>query len=139
MMFKISKKRIEDTAIVVIDGTIYTLNGVDDSKWIKIMEACENINQAPDFEVETDEYEELLDLLIPSRVKQREEEEEAFVKALEDSQLELDFDKRMKKAKRIADISDSFEYDEQGVPYLKGFKHPIPKTLAEALLDANYN
>ena len=139
MMFKISKKRIEDTAIVVIDGTIYTLNGVDDSKWIEIMEACENINQAPDFEVETDEYEELLDLLIPSRVKQREEEEEAFVKALEDSQLELDFDKRMKKAKRIADISDSFEYDEQGVPYLKGFKHPIPKTLAEALLDANYN
>jgi len=118
-MFKISKKRIEDTAIVVIDGTIYTLNGVDDSKWIEIMEACENINQAPDFEVETDEYEELLDLLIPSRVKQREEEEEAFIKALEDSQLELDFDKRMKKAKRIADISDSFEYDEQGVPYLK--------------------
>ena len=139
MMYKISKKRIEDTAIVVIDGTIYTLNGVDDSKWIKIMEACENVNQAPDFEVEVDEYEELLDLLVPSRVKQREEEEEAFNKALEDSQLELDFDKRMKKAKRIADISDSFEYDEQGVPYLKGFKHPIPRTLAEALLDANYN
>jgi hypothetical protein len=84
-------------------------------------------------------YDQLLDLIVPERVAKAEEEKLAKEKALKELELELDFDNRMRKAKRIADISGLFEYDEDGITYLKGFKHPMPKILVEALLDAHYN
>ncbi len=139
MINKIRKKRIDSMAIVVINDKIYNRNNVSDAEWIKMLELCEEVEQSKDYLEKIDFTDELLDLLIPARVKQREEEVEAKEQALKDSQLELDFDKRMKKAKRIADISGLFEYDDEGITYLKGFKHPMPKILVEALLDAHYN
>lgn len=137
----IRKKRVNDLAIIVIDGKIYNRTGVDDNTWMKILEVCEEIEQdeLSDSEEFYEHYEQLLDLIVPERVAKAEEEKLAKEKALKELELELDFDNRMRKAKRIADISGLFEYDEDGITYLKGFKHPMPKILVEALLDAHYN
>lgn len=139
-MISIRKKRVGDLAIVVINGKIYNRSGVDDKTWINICDLCEDVIQDNAVFLNSSEsFEELMDLLIPERVKIREGEAEAKEKVLSEAQLELDFDKRMRKAKRIADISGLFEYDDEGITYLKGFKHPMPKILVEALLDAHYN
>lgn len=135
----IRKKRINDLVIVVIENKIYNRTGVDDATWIKILEACEEVEQSQDFDEQDVAYANLLDLLVPERIAQREAEVKAKQEFMDSLQLELNFDDRMRKAKRIADISGLFEYDEDGITYLKGFKHPMPKILVEALLDAHYN
>lgn len=135
----IRKKRINDLVIVVIENKIYNRTGVDDATWIKILEACEEVEQSQDFDEQDVAYANLLDLLVPERIAQREAEIKAKQAFMDSLQLELNFDDRMRKAKRIADISGLFEYDEDGITYLKGFKHPMPKILVEALLDAHYN
>lgn len=135
----ITKKRVNDLVIVVINGKIYTRSGIDDALWLQIMEACEEVTQSSDLFEEMTNRDTLLDILIPERVAARKAEEAAKIQAMQDAQLEIDFDTRMKKAKRIGDISGLFEYDEDGITYLKGFKYPMPKILVEALLDAHYN
>ena len=135
----IRKKRINDLVIVVIENKIYNRNGVDDATWIKILEACEEVEQSQDYDEQSDAYNNLMDLLVPERIAQRVAEAKAKQEFLDSLQLEINFDDRMRKAKRIADISGLFEYDEDGITYLKGFKHPMPKILVEALLDAHYN
>lgn len=131
----INLKRINDLVICVIDGKIYSRNNTDNTVWLKILETKEELIQD-----ETPELMELfLDLIIPERVSKKLAEDESKKKALKESQLELDFATRMRKAKRIVDISGLFEYDQDGITYLKGFKYPMPKILVEALLDAHYN
>jgi len=137
-MYKINFKRVNDLAIIVIDGKIYNRTGVTDEVWIQILESIEEINQA-EFVAKPDVINELYDLIIPSRVAKREAEKAAREAVIKEAQLDIDFDDRMRKAKRIADISGLFEYDEEGITYLKGFKQPMPKLLVEALLDAHYN
>jgi len=139
MLFGTKKRRVGDTAIVVVDGKIYARTGVDDSEWLKILEACAELEQAENGIKEIELREILIDLLVPERLEQRRKDEEEKKKAIEEAQLELDFDKRMENAKKIADISGLFEYDKDGFPYLKGFNIPMPKILVEALLDAHYN
>lgn len=143
---KISKKRINDLAIIVIDGKIYNRTNVTDEIWLQILEKSEELSQAYSTLIQDGVnkgtiqlQEEFFDLIIPERIVKKQEEAKAKQKAIEDAQLEIDFDTRMRKAKRIADISGLFEYDEEGITYLKGFKHPMPKILVEALLDAHYN
>ena len=126
-------KRINDLAIVVVNGKIYNRAEVTDSIWIEILETVENYRQ----ECTDASFEKMLDIIDISRVKQREEEAKVKEQILKDAQLDLDFNTRIRKAKRIADISGLFEYDEDCITYLKGFKHPMPKILVEALLDAH--
>ena len=134
----IRKKRINDLAIIVIDNKIYSRSNVNDELWIEILEKCEEYEEDEYFENE-EIWEDLMDLLIPERINEKIAEAAAIEDALRDAQLELNFDLRMRKAKRIGDISGLFEYDENGITYLVGFKHPMPKVLVEALLDAHYN
>jgi hypothetical protein len=132
---KISKKRLDSTAIVVIDGKIYNGTISDDSEWDTIVSLCDNLKE----EFDENELSELLDILNPERIALRKLEEDMRLQSIQ--QLQLDFDPavRMRKAKRIADISDLFEYDEEGFCYLKGYNHPMPSLLVEALLEAKYN
>lgn len=142
---KISKKRINDLVIVVIDGKIYNRTNVTDEIWLQILEKAEELEQSmcsfKDYITKEPNIllEEFFDLIIPERIAKRLEEAKAKEKVIEDAQLELDFETRIRKAKRIVDISGLFEYDEDGITYLKGFKYPMPKILVEALLDAHYN
>ena len=136
---EIRKKRINDLAIVVINGKIYSRSGVDDKDWIDILEQCEAIEQATCLEEWDKAYEHLLESIDPKRVAEKEAKEKAIEDSKKKGQLELDFETRKEQAKRIADISDLFEYDEENFVYLKGFSHPINKIMAKALLDANYN
>lgn len=141
-MYKINFKRVNDLAIIVIDGKIYNRTSVTDEVWIKIIEGIEEVNQAQGSDTIEDlniAENNLYDLIIPSRVVKREQEEAAKQAVVKEAELDIDFDTRMRKAKRIADISGLFEYDEEGVTYLKGFRQPMPKLLVEALLDAHYN
>lgn len=139
MINSIRKKRIGDIAIVVINNKIYNRSNVDDKEWIEILELCEEVEQSATAFEETDNYEKLLLLLDPELAAALEKEAKEAEKALKELNLEEDVDKRMANAIRIADISGLFEYDEAGITYLKGFKHPMPKILVEALLDAHYN
>jgi len=132
---KINCKRINDLAIVVIDSKIYNRTGVTDEIWIKILETKEEVLQ----EESVFSYDNFLNLIDPVKVARKEKEKKEKEEAIKEAQLELNFETRMRKAKRIGDISGLFEYDEDGITYLKGFKHPMPKLLVEALLDANYN
>jgi len=140
-MYKINFKRVNDLAIIVIDGKIYNRTGVTDEVWIQILEAVEEVNQAGSLDDQSyaEAEQALYDLIIPSRVAKKLEEKAAKEAVVKEAQLDIDFDDRMRKAKRIADISGLFEYDEEGITYLKGFKQPMPKLLVEALLDAHYN
>lgn len=137
------KKRVNDLAIIVLDSKIYTVTGVTDQSWIAILEACESLESAieakDDFEVEEAALANLLDLIEPSRIAKRlqlEKDQQAVIAKLD---VEPDKEKRLKKAKRIADISGLFEYDEEGMTYLKGFRIPMNGTLVDALLEAHYN
>jgi hypothetical protein len=136
---EIKKKRVNDTAIVVINGKIYTRTCVTDAGWIQIMEAAEDVSQAQNMTEFDVAMADLISLIDPIRAQARMEAEMAKRAAMDSLELEQDIEVRMRKAKRIADISGLFEYDEDGITYMKGFRHPMPKLLVEALLDAHYN
>lgn len=150
----IRKKRIEDTVIILVGSKLLTFEKVADEQWIKACAIIDDIHQVIDkvfehgMEHDTDfvkevhklpEYNELIETL-DYRIREAKIREEESRKAVIDSlDLEGTVEERMVTAKKIADISGLFEYDTEGITYLKGFRHPMPRLLVEALLDANYN
>lgn len=136
------KKRVNDTAIVVVDGNrIFTRTGVDDTVWVQILEQCEVVDVADhcdmmDYEVELDK---LFDLIDPIRVAEQEKYKMMIQDAINKANLDEDIEKRIKKAKRITDASGLFEYDDNGITYLSGFKYPMNGIMVDALLEAQYN
>lgn len=139
------KKRVNDTAIVVVDGQkIYTRTGVNDEVWLKILEQCEAVEVASTeshdsregYEVELKKLYELID---PIRVAEQEKYKMMIQDAINKANLDEDIEKRIKKAKRITDASGLFEYDDNGITYLRGFKYPMNGIMVDALLEAQYN
>lgn len=136
---KILKKRVNDTGVVLIGNNIYTLSGVTTDNWLKIVEAIDALKECDTPENYTILMEDLLDLVDLSRIARRKALDKILEDAIMNGTLESDEESRMRKAKRIADISNLFEYDEHGFTYLKGFSYPMPKIMTEAVLDAYYN
>lgn len=137
----ITLKKINDLLILSIDNKIYTRQGITQEEFEEVEILIEVLKLPEIYKKDYDKaMEDLLDIVEPSRVLRRKierETKERYVK-----QLEIDFDpkERKRKAIRIEAIPGGlFEYDEEGFTYLKGFKEPMPKTLADALLDAHYN
>jgi hypothetical protein len=136
----ISLKRVNSMGIVVINGKIYNNNNITDEIWNEITNLALEVQIEFDDEVYARIISEILDLIEPTRLAIKNAEKLAKDKLIEDYNLETDSDKRLKKAIRIEAIPGGlFEYDVDGIVYLKGFKHPMPKMVADAILDAYYN
>jgi len=137
---KIVKRRVNGTSIVLVGEKLYTRTEVTDELWIAMLEQIEKVEQTMD---NPDKIEEELDYLLflvdPEKVAKQKRMEEMVVIAIQVGDLEPDKEKRIKKAKRVTDISGIFEMDDNGIVYMKGFEHSMPKIMIDAVLDAYYN
>lgn len=137
---KIVKRRVNGTSIVLIEDKLYTRTEVTDELWIAILE---QIDKVQDVMNEPEKIEEELDYLLflidPEKVAKQKRMEEMVVIAIKVGDLEPDKETRIRKAKRVADISGIFEVDDNGIVYMKGFEHSMPKIMIDAVLDAYYN
>jgi len=137
---KIVKRRVNGTSIVLVGEKLYTRTEVTDELWIAMLEQIEKVEQTMDNpEKIEEELDYLLYLVDPEKVAKQKRMEEMVVIAIKVGDLEPDKDKRIKKAKRVADISGIFEMDDNGIVYMKGFEHSMPKIMIDAVLDAHYN
>lgn len=137
---KIVKRRVNGTSIVLVGEKLYTRTEVTDELWIAILEQIEKVEQAMDNpEKIEEELDYLLYLVDPEKVAKQKRMEEMVVIAIKVGDLEPDKEKRIKKAKRVTDISGIFEMDDNGIVYMKGFEHSMPKIMIDAVLDAYYN
>lgn len=143
----IKHKRAGNTVITVIDGAILSINKSTDEIedfYLELKEAIRTYNgNFHDEELALSAKAEVINMMIPPKPKA--ETPTLFSGNLESINVqgemkteEIAF-KNVLEAKRVADVSDSFEYDSQGKVYLKGYSVPIPTRLAQALLDAKYN
>jgi hypothetical protein len=136
----IKKRLYENNAIVVIDdGDPIMRSGITEKEWQDIVLYSERANESSQDSKQM--YIDLImDIMDPIAKAKRLEAEAKRIREEEEAR-KLTYEERVRKRKavRIADISDTFEYDEKGFTYLKGFKIPMPKLLTEALLDAKYN
>ena len=137
---KIVKRRVNGTSIVLVGEKLYTRTEVTDELWIAILEQIEKVEQTMDNpEKIEEELDYLLFLVDPEKVAKQKRMEEMVVIAIQVGDLEPDKEKRIKKAKRVTDISGIFEMDDNGIVYMKGFEHSMPKIMIDAVLDAHYN
>lgn len=137
---KIVKRRVNGTSIVLVGEKLYTRTEVTDELWIAMLEQIEKVEQAMDNpEKIEEELDYLLYLVDPEKVAKQKRMEEMVVIAIQVGDLEPDKEKRIKKAKRVTDISGIFEMDDNGIVYMKGFEHSMPKIMIDAVLDAYYN
>lgn len=136
----IKKKRIDSTAVILVGSTLYTLEGVTDTSWAEILEAIISYQDCEDGTIkQAGCLADLLDLIDEDTIYRRKFVKKIIAEAIDNGSVDPDKDNRMRAAKRIKDISDIFEYDEEGSVYLNGFSHPMPKIMTEAILDAHYN
>jgi hypothetical protein len=137
---KIVKRRVNGTSIVLVGEKLYTRTEVTDELWIAILEQIDKVQEAMDSpEKIEEELDYLLYLVDPEKVAKQKRMEEMVVIAIQVGDLEPDKEKRIKKAKRVTDISGIFEMDDNGIVYMKGFEHSMPKIMIDAVLDAYYN
>lgn len=137
---KIVKRRVNGTSIVLVGEKLYTRTEVTDELWIAILEQIDKVQEAMDNpEKIEEELDYLLYLVDPEKVAKQKRMEEMVVIAIQVGDLEPDKEKRIKKAKRVTDISGIFEMDDNGIVYMKGFEHSMPKIMIDAVLDAYYN
>jgi len=137
---KIVKRRVNGTSIVLVGEKLYTRTEVTDELWIAILEQIDKVQEAMDNpEKIEEELDYLLYLIDPEKVAKQKRMEEMVVIAIKVGDLEPDKEKRIKKAKRVTDISGIFEMDDNGIVYMKGFEHSMPKIMIDAVLDAYYN
>lgn len=136
----ILKKRVNGTSIVLIGEKLYTRTNVTDELWIAMLEQIDKVNSVCEDEDDlADEMGKLMDLVDPDRVEKLLKRQQAILIAIEVGELEQDKNVRVRKAKRVSDISGIFECDDEGMVYLKGFDHIMPKIMVDAILDAHYN
>lgn len=136
----ILKKRVNGTSIVLVGEKMYTRTDVSDSLWIEILEQIDKVNSVcEDSEELAKEMENLMLLIDPERVKKVAKQAEVLETAIRIGGLEPVKEDRLRKAKRMTDISGIFEHDDDGLIYLKGFDHVMPKIMVDAILDAHYN
>lgn len=136
----ILKKRVNGTSIVLIGDKLYTRTDVSDELWIEILEQIDKVQSVcEDTDELADEMEVLMFMVDPERVKKLAKQAEIINIAIKIGDLEPLKEDRLRKAKRIADISGIFEHDDEGLVYLKGFDHVMPKIMIDAILDAHYN
>lgn len=135
---RIIKKRVNNTAIVVIDDKMYTRTNVDDGVWIEILEQIDIVLNSP-VETISIEIDKLYDLIDMERIAAREALRKSIDEMIAEGMMYDTKEERIRNAVRIADISGIFEYDEEGLVYLKGFNHVMPKIMVDAILDAHYN
>lgn len=136
----ILKKRVNGTSIVLVGEKMYTRTDVSDSLWIEILEQIDKVNSVcEDSEKLAEEMECLMLLIDPERVKKVAKQAEVLEIAIRVGGLEPVKEDRLRKAKRMTDISGIFEHDDDGLIYLKGFDHVMPKIMVDAILDAHYN
>lgn len=135
-------RRTGNTLITVIDGNILGIEYPDNiinEKAEKLKELIDDYNsESGDDALQLKA--EIINLMLPPKKKididkstVKDQNELAEIETYENAFENIE------DSKRIADISDTFEYDENGRVYLAGFSVPIPNQLAEALLDAKYN
>jgi hypothetical protein len=137
---KIVKRRVNGTSIVLVGEKLYTRTEVTDELWIAILEQIDKVQEAMDNpEKIEEELDYLLYLVDPEKVAKQKRMEEMVVIAIQVGDLEPDKEKRIKKAKRVTDISGIFEMDDNGIVYMKSFEHSMPKIMINAVLDAHYN
>lgn len=139
----IKYKRTGNTLVTVVDGTILAVQVPDttiEDFSTELKGLISSYNVETDEELKLSLKSQVINKMIPP-TKQMEIDKkliddrdhlahiETYENAYEDKE----------ECKKIADISGTFEYDEQGRVYLEGFSVPIPNELAQALLDAKYN
>lgn len=132
---KVIKKRFGKSVNIVINDNIFQLENITDDAWDQIKKKIDtSITKS---QIKTGSV--LIDLL--EYLKNFGTKES--IKAMDDSisflNLQKDLGKRLKKAKKIKDVSSLFSYDTEGLCYLNGFDAPLPNEMVEALLDAKYN
>ena len=116
----ILKKRVNCTSIVLVGEKMYTRTDVSDSLWIEILEQIDKVNSVcEDSEELAVEMEYLMLLIDPERVKKIAKQAEVLEIAIRVGGLEPVKEDRLRKAKRMTDISGIFEHDDDG---LEGFK-----------------
>lgn len=134
---KVLKRKIGSDVTVVLNDDIHFRANVSEEEWKQIKEHCEALEAGL---YTTTAMSDLMDILDPiAKAERLEKEAKALREAEANRQKEYENAKRLKKAVRIADISSMFEYDEDGLCYLKGFRLPMPAILVESLLNAKYN
>ena len=138
---KILKKRVNDIAIVQLGENLYTRTGITSEDWIQILEQIELVERVSDdpqalaFAVN-----DLLGLVDDELIAERKKEMEIIAKIVISGLMERDEKLRKRKATRLAsELSEEFEADDKGFTYFKGMKHPLPKVMVDALLDAKLN
>lgn len=131
----IKKKRINNNAIVVVNDEILS-STVDDERWDKICAITYRLNNESD-ELSDNEFDRLKSELIYTLYPEKKAIEEEKRRLEEEERIKIQERKRI--SKKIVDASDLFEYDEEGLSYLKGFNTPLNKMLLKAILDAKYN
>lgn len=139
----IKKKRIGDTAIITIRSDVYTRTNVDDEEWIKILEEIDRFENVAvncnDDEFIGSEFKELMKIIDQNYINSMLKRQEAVEELKRKNWIDKDPKDRIRKAKRIVDASDTFEYDEDGICYLKGYDYPLNTVMTAAILDAKYN
>lgn len=136
----ILKKRVNGTSIVLLGDKMYTRTDVDDKLWIDILEQIDKVQSVcEDTDELAEEMEYLLMMIDPERVRKLLKQQQAIQINIENGTIEPIKEDRLRKAARMTDISGIFEHDNEGLVYLKGFDHVMPKVVVDAILDAHYN
>lgn len=141
----ISYKRIDNTLIVVLEGRILNRDLPEgqegEDMFDKVMSAIDLLNNTVEANDDTLLAKaSIINEMIPKKAKavQEQLEMEFDEKQIEKKHVGIAF-KDLDKARKFIDISGNFEYDSDGMVYLKGFSIPLPEKLATAILDAHYN
>lgn len=137
----IKHKKIGDTVIVIIDGNIVTktISENDPETFMEsLLEKIDEYNSCDDDEQSLYIKHTIVQMVMPPEKKKESDKFLADKDLVKKETNDMAF-KDIDKAKRIASISKSFEYDQDGRVFLEGFSVPIPEELALAILDAQFN
>ncbi len=134
-MEQIKYKRINNV-IIVVAGDILQRELESDEMYDEIVGLITKINTGKySGKKQNSLMDKLIEIMLDIRNERLKAEEDAVELATED----LTTDQRKELMKKVSTVHDQFEYDLDGYAYLKGYSVPIPKDVAEALIDAKYN
>lgn len=140
-MTEIKYKQIGETIITIIDGNILSkaiTNNDPEDFMESLVDKISEHNDCDDDEKALYIKHTIISMIMPPEVKEEADQFLADKNLVAKETDDMAF-KDIDKAKRIASISKSFEYDSEGRVFLEGFSIPIPEELALAILDAQFN